>query len=244
MGRQRIARDCVRIAPELRRIAHLLDGGHHLRRVGDLGVDAGVGARHHVVAVHEVGDVLHLDDVVPLQRKVLRQQRLRQLVEPRAVGVVDEAIAVHAHVLVDPEPHQVGRLVRHALVRAQHPLHHRCDVAQVESVVRLRRRRQHLLPQLVVQVDRRVDHRVDAREHALGQVRLDKRLEHELVDRLDGHVLELGEREEVEVAEEAVGHRLAAAARRPHRADEGDVDDLSELHRLAVVPAAVAHPKP
>mmetsp|Transcript_4454 Transcript_4454/g.12986 ORF Transcript_4454/g.12986 Transcript_4454/m.12986 type:complete len:489 (-) Transcript_4454:593-2059(-) len=59
-----------------------------------------------------------------------------------------------------------------------------------------------------------------------------------------GHrvLLELGEGDEVEVAQEAVRDHLAAAPRRAHAADEGDVDDPAELEGLAVVPAALVHP--
>ena len=51
------------------------------------------------------------------------------------------------------------------------------------------------------------------------------------------------EGDEGEVSEEAIGDNLSPAAWWSHRSNVRAVDDLMELHRLAVVPAAVAEPE-
>ena len=101
----------------------LLDHLDHLRNVGDLGVQLRISLGVHEVAVHEVGE-RHGDHFLPVERavavlvrlgkrgshKVLWDEGVHLVVEPRAVVVVDEPVAVHAYVLVDPEPDEVGWL--------------------------------------------------------------------------------------------------------------------------------------
>eukprot|EP00962_Isochrysis_galbana_P042761 scaffold16068_cov113-Isochrysis_galbana.AAC.3 len=94
----------------------------------------------------------------------------------------------------------------------------------------------------VVKLDRRVDHRTAHCPEGLREVCVYKRLENQVEDGLHRRVLELGEGDEVEVAQKAIGDNLAPAARRSHGADIGDVDDLAELPRLALIPATI--PKP
>ena len=72
---------------------------------------------HHEVSVDEVGHV-DLDDIRPLDREGLGHEALEQVVEPRAVVVVDEAVAVDAQVLVRPEADDVlGSEQRRAVAR-------------------------------------------------------------------------------------------------------------------------------
>eukprot|EP00966_Prymnesium_polylepis_P179650 4159641-Prymnesium_polylepis.1 len=107
----------------------LLDGRDHLGHVRDLRVDARVGARHHKVAVEQLCR-RHRHDVVPSHPEVVRHQPAHLAVEPLAVVVADEAVAVDAQVLVHPQPHDVGRLGERLDARRQHALHDGRDVAQ------------------------------------------------------------------------------------------------------------------
>eukprot|EP00955_Chlamydomonas_euryale_P019483 207542-Chlamydomonas_euryale.AAC.1 len=101
----------------------------------------------------------------------MRRSRFARLAdEPRAVLVVDETVVEDAEHLVRPQPlvqrRRLGRL-RGQLAGWQHhdALHDTCEVAQVEHVVRLGRRRQQFGHSLRVDLERRRDERRAQRPH-------------------------------------------------------------------------------
>ena len=226
------------------------DGRAHLAHVRHLYVRPCVCV--HEVAVEEVAH-LAVDHLLPLEAavaeeladgsEVLGHERHKLAVEPRAVVIVDEAVAEDAHGLVDPQPNEVGGVARRLRVGREHALHHGRNVAQVERVVALGGCGQQLPEQHRVELERRRDHWRDARQDRRREVRADKRAQDDVKDARHRSIIGLGEGDEGEVAEEAVGHDLTAAARWTHRADERDVDDLAPLARLAMVPAAVPEPQ-
>ena len=100
-----------------------------------------------------------------------------------------------------------------------------------------------LLQKCIVNLEGGGDHGLGARMDLRIEIRLRERVQDQLEDLRHGRVRELGEREEREVAQEAVGHDLSAAARRPHGAHHRHVDDLVPLDQLSVPPAAMAEPE-
>ena len=111
--------------------------------------------------------------------------------------------------------------------------------------MRPRRRRQHLLLRRVVYVqaglhERRAQRPDGERRDARAR---EPRGEDRLEDARQGCLLHLCKREHIKVTLQTLSDRVAAAARRAHRAHEVHVHQRLELaYRLPVVPAPEVHP--
>jgi hypothetical protein len=165
------------------------------------------------------------------------------LEEPRLVVRIDQPIVEDAKHLVSPQQHQLLRLLEVVLRAQAHPLHHTREVAQVEGVVGLRRRRQQVGERALVRAHRRADDRCrEALVLGLEALFDEEPVQDRLEDELHRRLVERRERDDVEVAHVPRRDRVAPAARRAHRADEREVDEAAERVLFAVVPARVIHP--
>ena len=109
----------------------------------------------------------------------------------------------------------------------RHALKDLREIAQIERVVRLGRRRKQLRRYRVVDGYRRVDDTIRQRRRVGkdGEPIGENRRENALLAR----VFHFDEREMIEVARETKRYGIATAARRAHGADEADVDQLAKL---------------
>mmetsp|Transcript_24288 Transcript_24288/g.72369 ORF Transcript_24288/g.72369 Transcript_24288/m.72369 type:complete len:265 (+) Transcript_24288:5305-6099(+) len=210
-------------ARELVHRSHLLVDGRVDPRRKKVAVDERARRVHHLV-VHQLQVLLHL--VLGLVEK------------PRAILVVDEAVAENALALVRPQPREILPAGGPALVRHQHALDHLRNLAQVEGVVGLGGHGPEHVARLVVEPDRRL-HQWSAEGRQLARQRV---LEEGLRDGREDGLNYVGrhgrEVEHVQVAEHPVRHHLPTPARRAHGRDERQVSDGLPFERLAVVPAA------
>ena len=162
-----------------------------------------------------------------------------RLGEPPLVGLVDQPVGEDALALVLPQPEQRDVGAQHlADVAHEDALEDAAEVAQVEDVVELGGRRQHLRLHLRPHVDRHLDQLVRRLPHVanlvlrpLGNCARTMLPKIWLIarDRRQRHV------EHVEVALRAVGDVVLAAARLEHRAQEEQVLDRLPLARLVEV---------
>mmetsp|Transcript_5337 Transcript_5337/g.17248 ORF Transcript_5337/g.17248 Transcript_5337/m.17248 type:complete len:451 (-) Transcript_5337:5575-6927(-) len=162
------------------------------------------------------------------------------VVVPRAVLLRDEAVPEHTARLVAPQPHE-GVGVRHVLgLHHEHPLNHLGQVAQVEGVVRPRRRGPQLLLDLAVHCEGAVDDGPRQRRE-LRREDFQEALEDGVEDALHGGGREVRDVEQVEVPHEPRRHHGPAAAGRRVGGDELRLLHLLEqADLLEVVEAAVA----
>ena len=107
-------------------------------------------AAHRVVAVERAVEALD----GPVRLEPLLEHGRRRGVEPVAVLLVDEAVAEDALHLVHPEQQQRLAVRQRRAADHEHALEDLGQVAQVEGVVRLGRRRQQLELHALVDVDR------------------------------------------------------------------------------------------
>mmetsp|Transcript_23994 Transcript_23994/g.78049 ORF Transcript_23994/g.78049 Transcript_23994/m.78049 type:complete len:383 (+) Transcript_23994:1924-3072(+) len=158
---------------------------------------------------------------------------------PHAVLVVHEAVMEHAERLMRPNPRQhLCVLNRHAHHR--HALEHLGQVTHVEGVVRLGRRRQELVADRIVNLERRLDNRGALGDDVVVQLRALAPPVHDgLVHERERFVVELGNAHHVEVAQVTGRDGVASAARRAHRRDELEIHERAERLVGPVEPARV-----
>mmetsp|Transcript_3271 Transcript_3271/g.5419 ORF Transcript_3271/g.5419 Transcript_3271/m.5419 type:complete len:273 (+) Transcript_3271:4098-4916(+) len=162
--------------------------------------------------------------------------------DPNTVHVVDEAVVEHAQHFVGPQTDHLQR-IHHSSGRFRQTLEHLAHVAEVEGVVALGRRGQKLVPDPVVQLHRGVDHSFGSLLVRLAEVLFQKRRKDGGEDSRNGPIRHLRERQEVEVAEKTVRHRVSASAGRTHRSDKLGIHDGSEMAwRLPLVPTTMIEP--
>eukprot|EP00966_Prymnesium_polylepis_P322664 7378910-Prymnesium_polylepis.2 len=156
--------------------------------------------------------------------------------EPILVGVVDELVGEDAHALVLPQREQrEARLERLLDVDREDALEDAREGAQVEQVVELGGRRQHLGLDPLPDADRHRDERareLDDLRH-LGPTELG--LGHGAEDLVDGGDRRQRHVHHVEVPLGAVGDVVLATARVEHRREEDQVDDKLPLARLVEI---------
>ena len=175
--------------------------------------------------------------------EVRRQALVQQAAELGKVVGRREPIAEHAHALVHPQAQHALPAVEEVAVGLQHALHHLADVAKVEQVVALLRRRQEVGSDGVEQ-------RHGARDDGGGE-RLDFVLELRQLGCQDAledaaHLGLDGEREveDVEPGLQALTDDAAATTGRAHRSHQLHVQNVAPRLLLPVVPATVVHPLP
>mmetsp|Transcript_23983 Transcript_23983/g.77932 ORF Transcript_23983/g.77932 Transcript_23983/m.77932 type:complete len:340 (-) Transcript_23983:1609-2628(-) len=189
-----------------------------------------------------------LEELVKVLVEVLAHQALDVLQKPVPVRVIHETVVKDAHRLVNPQPHvlsspakasgQTLRLLEH------HPLNDARGVAQVESVVALRRRRQELVDRGAVDVERRLhDWHFELNDLLRETVQLHIPPENGGEDALERVRVKVDDADGVEVPHVSSGDGVAPAPGRPAGAHELHIHHLAELV-LAVVPPAVVHVLP
>mmetsp|Transcript_1957 Transcript_1957/g.4404 ORF Transcript_1957/g.4404 Transcript_1957/m.4404 type:complete len:492 (+) Transcript_1957:1679-3154(+) len=175
--------------------------------------------------------------VVPVDAELLLEHLVQPALEQDLVLVVDEPILEDPLVLVAPQSQEGAGVGTVLYLQRQDPLEDLGQVSEVESVVTLSRRREHLRRDSLVDVDARVDRR-------LGK-RLDVRREHRKVPVEDGEEDDeengaggRGDGEHREVPEEPVSHYVASSSRGPTGCDQNHVDDVVPVELLPVVKAS------
>mmetsp|Transcript_53894 Transcript_53894/g.129885 ORF Transcript_53894/g.129885 Transcript_53894/m.129885 type:complete len:508 (+) Transcript_53894:1582-3105(+) len=221
----------------------LFDGRLQLRDVCHLLIHLRVSAHDHEVAKDDTR--LRATDGIPIAKlgQVRLRLRLQEGVEPAAILVVDQTVAVHPQTLMDPHTAH-GRGVRNApRVRHQNALQYLAQITQVEGVVRLRRRRQQVVDDRRVHAHTGCHDGIRRRPDALVE-RPQEVVQDGAED--EGHrlIVHLCVVDHVEVAEETGRHRVASAAGRTKGRQQDAVDDTPEHTLLAVIPALVIAPLP
>mmetsp|Transcript_23989 Transcript_23989/g.77974 ORF Transcript_23989/g.77974 Transcript_23989/m.77974 type:complete len:397 (-) Transcript_23989:780-1970(-) len=230
-----------RVADRIVVLERLLYNLGEVRQVRHALVDARVGARHEVVPIDEPPRPSHLG---PPKVEVLLQLHLHQVSEPVAVFVVDEAVGEDAVVLVDPEREKFRLVLADELrVGAEQALEDASEIAEVEGVVALGRGWEQVRAHNVVHLHRGGGDGADNAREIGRELLRNRRVQNCGEDELRGLVRHVGKPEEVEVAQKAVGDRVAAAPGRAHATDELDVHNLAEgARRTPLVPTLVVHP--
>mmetsp|Transcript_21643 Transcript_21643/g.60151 ORF Transcript_21643/g.60151 Transcript_21643/m.60151 type:complete len:1518 (+) Transcript_21643:2277-6830(+) len=220
--------------------ADLADGVVVLQALRDLGRQPLVVHYLHVAGALGVNEVckydrLHLHNLVVWPLEVAVHLALAQAEEPHQILLADQAVLKYTLALVRPDLDEVVHL-RKRLARAlADTLEDLGDVSHVERVVGLRRRRQHLLQDRVVHLQRGGDggrsRPGDVSGHD-GQELVD----HGGEDPVEALVVEWRDEDQVEVAGVPVRDVVLASPWWTHGREHVDVDQVAELPALPVVP--------
>mmetsp|Transcript_9912 Transcript_9912/g.31208 ORF Transcript_9912/g.31208 Transcript_9912/m.31208 type:complete len:271 (-) Transcript_9912:896-1708(-) len=143
-----------------------------------------------------------------------------------------------------PQTQELGHVAHPARCDHEHALEHLAQVAQVERVVALGRRRQQLRADAVVQLDGGRHHTTPDRLHLRGEAGRQERVQDGREDEVHRLILHLRVRDRVEVPEEAWRHRVPPPTRRPTRQHHHRVHHAAPRQCLAVIPPASAQPLP
>mmetsp|Transcript_39913 Transcript_39913/g.120544 ORF Transcript_39913/g.120544 Transcript_39913/m.120544 type:complete len:676 (+) Transcript_39913:4712-6739(+) len=221
--------------------ADLADGIVIVKALGDLRQQLLRVLTLHVArgfGVHEIGedDRLGFDHLIVCPFQMLVHLPLRQIEEPIHVLLGRQAVLEDALALVHPHLAQVVDL-RQGLARAlANALEHLGHVAHVEGVMRLRRRRQHLLQHDAIHLQGRGDRPGGVARHVPRHA-AQELVDHRGEDPGQAVLVEGRDEDQVEVPRVAVRDVVLPCPWRAHGRQHAYVDELTELPALAVVPA-------
>lgn len=142
---------------------------------------------------------------------------------------------------MDPQSQQRRLGIVIILVAPQQALEYLRNIPQIEQIMYLRGRRQHLRNHVLVQIDRGIGNFVSHKLHCL--IKFHQMLgEHGVENSSYRRFIGEGHVDDVESAQEPFGNDVPAAAGWSHGRQDQHVLDVFSGLLLSVVPEAVVHP--